>query len=537
MKKYLKFCPIVVLFLLFTGFYYVPENNTTNIDVIHYSLKINLFAEKKEIDGYANILFQLKKIENKATFDFYDNLKITSLKVDNEDVAFERKNNKLIITLPHFKEINDTLLLSIEYKGSPSKKGLSGFVFGKLNGKSLIYNLNEPDFASTWFPCNDVASDKALLDIYLTNDSAFTSVSNGKLVDVITQAARRTYHWKTIYPISTYLVCVYSSIYETFSDVYISQNLQDTMQIKYYVIPEHLEKAKNDFRLHPEFIDVFSKLFGEYPFIKEKYGVAEFLWQYGAMEHQTITGIGSNFVTGMQYFSDILIHELSHHWWGDAIAPGTWNDIWLNEGFATYSEALYQEYKFGANALKSTMLGKYSKFFPGVLYKPGDNLFNQTEYDKGAWVLHMLRWEVGDSTFFNILRTYFQTYKYKSAVTEDFKNICQKLSGKNLYKFFDQWVYSGEGEIELKARWQCTKFNNEYKTDFEFIQTQKEYNVYEFTLPVKVYYEDGSFELLKPFINKRVTTFSFDMKKKIVKVLFDPDNWILLNLSNDKNIN
>jgi len=535
MAKYLKFTVLVVLFSVFSGFSSIPDHNKTNIDVLHYSLNLNLLPEAKQIKGITEIKFLLKDSAKKVSFNFYDNMIIHSVRLNNEKVDFTRHDNKISFHLPKSYVLGDTLLLNVDYEGTPEKKGLSGFVFGKINGQTLIYNLNEPDFASTWFPCNDVASDKALLDIYLTNDSAFTSVSNGKLEEVLTEGAKRTFHWKTYYPISTYLICLYSSIYKNFDDYYVSQDKKDTMAIKYYVLPEHLEFAKKDFEDHPDMIDVYAKLFGEYPFIKEKYGVAEFLWQYGAMEHQTITGIGSNFVSGNKYFSDIYAHELSHHWWGDAIAPGTWNDIWLNEGFATYSEALYQEYKYGDNSLRAFMLSKFSKFFPGVLYKPGTDLFSQTEYDKGGWVLHMLRWEVGDSAFFKILRTYFETFKYQSAVTNDFKEICEKLSGKDLTKFFDQWVYSGEGQINLSADWQQKEIDKSYQIEFDFRQTQTEYEVYNFTLPIKVIYQDGTSETLKAAINKRKSTFTFTVPKKVERVLYDPQNWILLNLSNNKN--
>ncbi len=225
------------------------------------------------------------------------------------------------------------------------------------------------------------------------------------------------------------------------------------MNIEYYVFPKQLENAKIDFAEHPQYIHFFAKTFGEYPFIKEKYGVAEFLWQLGAMEHQTITGIGSNFVSGHNFFRDIYVHELAHQWWGDAISPKSWNDIWLNEGFATYCEALYYEHKSGKKALISTMLSKKQDNFKGKLIEPGDDMFSATIYDKGAWVLHMLRWQVGDSTFFNILREYYKEYKYKSASTKDFQSVCEKISSQDLSQFFNQWVYDGEGNITLIYDW------------------------------------------------------------------------------------
>ena len=138
------------------------------------------------------------------------------------------------------------------------------------------------------------------------------------------------------------------------------------------------------------------------------------------MENQTITGIGSQFITGKKFFADMMIHELSHHWWGDAVTVKSWKDIWLNEGFATYSEALYWEKKSGFNALKSTLSSKFSSFGSGTLYNPIGNLFSRMIYDKGAWVLHMLRKEIGDENFFTLLIIFFSKKYYRD---------------KNVYRF------------------------------------------------------------------------------------------------------
>ena len=155
-------------------------------------------------------------------------------------------------------------------------------------------------------------------------------------------------------------------------------------------------------------------------------------------------------------FRDTYVHELSHHWWGNSVGPKTWNDIWLNEGFATYSEALYAEAKHGKDALKSKMQSKFSDNFRGTLYAP-NNLFGETVYDKGAWVLHMLRFEIGDSSFFKSLHKYYDLYKYSNASVEDFKAVCENVSGMSLDKFFDQWVYTGTDNIFCSYTFSCSR--------------------------------------------------------------------------------
>lgn len=500
------------------------------IDLIHYDLDIELFPNKKEIKAEAQLSgVILDSAINRIELNFYDNLKITNLKLNQQDVYFKNKGTRLTVFLER-EFYEDTFQLKINYEGKPKRAGLAAFVFGELNGNSVVYNLSEPTYSSTWFPCNDLPSDKALLDIKITNDKDQTSVSNGILVSKTINGDRATYHWKTLYPISTYLICLYSSNYSEFEDKYISA-AGDSLPIKYYVFPDHLDEAKVDFKDTPKMIEYFSKTFGEYPFIKEKYGIAEFLWQTGAMEHQTITGIGSNFVSGKNYFEDIYIHELAHHWWGNAVGPASWKDIWLNEGFSTYSEALYAESKFGANALQAAMLSKFSDEFTNTLYDPGKFLFSSTVYDKGAWVLHMLRWEVGDSVFFNILRTYFEKYKYKNASTNDFINICESRSKRDLTKFFDQWVFSGNENIKLDYRWSIKKYSQtEYLIFLEIEQLQEKLSFYEFTLEVEFEYGADQSFTRKFKVDQKKQKFEIIVEHMPNQLIIDPKNWLLANI-------
>ncbi|QQS37711.1 MAG: M1 family metallopeptidase [Ignavibacteriales bacterium] len=512
---------------------YITDNQY-KVDILHYDLNIDLYPEEKILK--ADVVLTGRYLDrhlDQIDLNFYDNMKITSVLFN--DVEREYKQKGTTLSISPGVSLSDTFKIKIVYEGTPKRKGLSAFVFGEINDRSVVYNLNEPDYASTWFPCNDYPSDKALLDIKITNNSDKTSISNGKLMGIKQKGNRKSYHWATAYPISTYLISIYSAEYETFSQKYISLDLKDTMSIDYFVFPGHLENAKKDFDEHPDMMKFFASTFGEYPFIKEKYGVAEFLWQYGAMEHQTITGVGSNFVSGNKYFTDLYVHELAHHWWGNAVGPATWKDIWLNEGFATYCEALYAEYRQGKEALQSVMVSKFDENFEGRLYDPGEDLFSNTVYEKGAWVLHMLRGEIGDTIFFNLLRTYFDRYKYSNASTEDFVKLCEELSGKDLTKFFDQWVYTGEDIINLSYTWHTEKSNGGYKTIIEFEQTQKQYETYYFSIDILLIKADKN--LLKTFyIDTKSGSIEFISDFNPDEVVPDPYNKLLAN-TYDKNLN
>jgi len=495
------------------------------LDVIHYSIKVDLDTKNKKIDGDVTITIKINDRSLKEIpLNFYDNMKIKLLRVDGADANYG--HDEKILSVIRNNTNNDTIQIRVVYSGTPKSLGFGSFNFETHQNYSIVYTLNEPVFASTWLPCIDLPDDKALADIFITNDSSLVSLSNGKLLNIKNKGSKKTYHWKTVYPISTYLISIYSGRYKSFSQKYVSVT-NEPLDLTYYAFENNVDNAKKDFGDHPEYLKVFEELFGPYPFIKEKYSVAEFLWKYGAMEHQTITGIGTNYIGGNKFFTDILVHELAHHWWGNAVGPKTWKDIWLNEGFATYSEALYWEKIAGPQALQTTINSKFGTFKSGTLYNPGDALFGNLVYNKGAWVLHMLRGEVGDKIFFQILREYLNSYLYSNASTNDFKAVCEKVSGKNLSQFFNQWVYKGEGIIELAYDWNAEASGSEFDLVLNLEQLQNGYDIYKFPVELKIVYDEKQNELKTIRIEKRNHRFTFSLKQKPTEIIFDPNKWLL----------
>jgi aminopeptidase N len=503
-----------------------------DLDVLLYKINLELFPDEKEISGDVTIRAKvLDKSINKIVLNLYDNMNIREIKVNKFNVNYIQRERTLEIS-PNFS-LEDTIDVRVIYSGSPQKKGFGSFNFDTASGKPFIYTLNEPVYASTWFPCVDLPDDKALAEINVKADSTLTTVSNGKLINVKKEGNKTIYEWKTVYPISTYLITFITGNLKSFGEKYYS-SAGDSLQLSYFALPNNLDNAKKDFADHKKYLKVFEELFGPYPFLKEKYGVAEILWKYGAMENQTITSIGSNFISGRKFFSDMLIHELAHHWWGNSVGPKTWKDIWLNEGFATYSEALYWEKESGISALVSTMRSKKGDFHSGTLYNPQISLFSSTIYNKGAWVLHMLRREMGSEMFFEFLKGYYKTFAYKNADTYDLKKMAEKISGKKLDYFFDQWVFKGEGIIDIEFSWRLENTGKSFSSQLFIDQVQNGYDIYKFPVDIKFIFEDGTESLEQVRVDSRKSSFIFGLNKKPVEVILDPDMWLLakINISN-----
>ncbi len=495
------------------------KNEQNQIDVKKYSINIELFPKSQEIQADVVINGSLKTKISEVILNFVDGFTISKVYFNNNPAKYVYKNNYLVIN--NYSE-NNNFIIKVTYKGKPKPKGFGSFVFDKINNLDLIYSLSEPIFASTWFPCNDKPDDKALFETTITNDKKYVSISNGLFESSVIRENKISYTYKTLNELSTYLFAIYSGDYKFFEDYVVDEN-NDTTRLVYYFLDESSIEEFLDFQPHKRGIQIFSKLFGTYPFINEKYGLAEITWKMGAMEHQTITGMGRGLVKAPQSNESIYVHELAHQWWGNAIGLKDWKDIWLNEGFATYSEALYYENVIGKDGLVKKMNSLKGEFTESTLYNPTCSLFDRLVYNKGAWILHMLRNELGDKLFFLSLKTYYEKFKYKNASTEDFKLVCESISKKNLSKFFEQWVYKGKGKISLEYSLSVSSEG----TKIHFKQ-----NGYEYYFPLEVMFDtdEKKDDICSFYISSKDTTLLLSKSKNVDKLRFDPNNRLLLSL-------
>ncbi|RMG23488.1 MAG: hypothetical protein D6732_24745, partial [Methanobacteriota archaeon] len=352
--------------------------------------------------------------------------------------------------------------------------------------------------------------------------------SNGLLTDVIPVGNNRhTFFWETHYPISTYLVSLAITNYAQFSDTYTSPLSGDTMSVDFYVYPEHLAQAQEDFNVTTSMIAAYASRFGEYPFINEKYGMAVFPWG-GAMEHQTMTSYGAGLITGTHTFDWINAHELSHQWFGDMITMKSWHHIWLNEGFASYAEALWAEEIGGSTLYHAYVDAQDPGYFPGTVYVQDttntNELFSTTVYNKGSWVLHMLRGVLGDSLFFTSLYNYANDpgFQYGNATTEDFRDVCEMVSGMDLDWFFEQWVYR-PGRPHYLYSWNTTT-SPPYITTLSIMQQDS----VPFKMPIPIHLTGlGLDTTIIVWDSLQTQEFQFTTDVPPADLEFDPQNWIL----------
>lgn len=517
----------------------VPMKETlaqSHYDARYYRLDLNL-NDTTEIVSGSVYLYAEALIDgfNVLELNFFDNpqMYVDSVKSNGATVSYTWTNDIIRIFLNGTYNTNETFGVTVFYHGHPLEGGLQSFDWGYHGSPSMpiMSTLSEPYFAQSWWPCKDLPRDKAdSVDINITVRSDIYVASNGLLREIVDHGSTKTYKWHEGYPITTYLVSIAATNYTIFSNWYHPIR-GDSMEVIYYVYPERYTQAAALYPMTPSAIEYYANTFGEYPFVEEKYGMAHFTWG-GAMEHQTNSSFSSTW-----YSEWVIVHELAHQWWGDYITVHNWHHIWLNEGFASYSEALWAAYAYGE--------GQYHPYMNSMQYWGGGsifiedttdawNIFHIIVYDKGAWVLHMLRGVVGDEDFFQILRDYYSDprYAHGAAETEDFQEICETTSGMDLDYFFQEWIY---GVYYPKYRYSYTwePAGGNWSNVYVHLDQTQTTNPTHFTMPVEIkvssYTMDTTVVLFNDPRRKDIAVSVYGISGISVNV--DPDRWILRSVS------
>jgi hypothetical protein len=505
---------------------YTRADSITGFDILNYDISITIDDDNEYISGAVITTVLAESNMSEIIFEL-EGLNVENILVNDTIADYTYSNGLITIDLENI-ESGDIFTTTVEYSGSP-QLCYNPYPLGMFFVENEIYTISDPNASRYWWPCYDHPWDKAEVDLHITVRSDWEVAANGIRTGIdVNSDGTRTHHWDGSNPMATYLVSLVIRDFAELNDMY------NDIPIHNFVYPSHETNAIEDLSNLPFMMETFSQLYGEYPF--EKYGnaIASFS-TYGAMEHQTMTTLSSYMIDGNHGYEQTIAHELAHQWFGNCLTCLTWKDIWLSEGFATYSEAIYTEHWQGYDAMinyvQSNIQGYYKNWAGNTAYTtydpPYSSIFNPSTYEKPASVLHMLRLLVGTDTFFDILQTYFQTYKNGNVITEDFIQVAEDVSGMDLQHFFQQWIYeSGLPKIDYAyfisndpnipqivtyAKSTCVNAN----TEFEIV------------LPVHVNYTVG-YDSLQINANPEITeTVAQISSINYESVEFDPDSWIL----------
>jgi aminopeptidase N len=433
-------------------------------------------------------------------------------------------SNALQVTFPGTLPQGVLDSVTVYYQGAPvAITGFGSFIQSSHLNDSIIWTLSEPFGALEWWPCKQNLHDKIdSIDIIVTTPAKYRVGSQGLLVNEMTVGPNKVYHWKHRYPITTYLISLAITNYAVFSNNIALSN--GNLEVLNYVYPEDSAMQYGGSLYTIPIMEHFDTLFGPYPFMNEKYGHAQFGWG-GGMEHQTMSSMGN-------WSQALIAHELAHQWFGDQVTCGSWEDIWLNEGFATYATGIvYRDinpvwWKSWRESLIANITAQpdgsvlctdttdVSRIFSGRL-----------SYNKGAYLLRMLEWKLGQQDFYQGLKNYLNDplLSYDYAKTPQLKAHLESISGLNLTEFFNDW-YNGEGHPSYQVVWTQVGAN----ATFTLNQTQSHTSVPFFDMPVPIYVKgvgvDTTFVFDHTFSGE---VFNVNVPFTIDSVFFDPELWIL----------
>ncbi|MEW5795686.1 MAG: M1 family aminopeptidase [Candidatus Zixiibacteriota bacterium] len=518
----------------------LPQVPQTNYDVKWYDVSIRVNDTTEIL--YGNVTLVAAAAADGVTqidVDLHTAMAVNSITGSSGPLAFSRSGDYVTVTLDQSYDTGEQFQFDIAYSGHPVEGGLQAFAFDFRNGYRVISSLSEPYFSRTWWPCKDRNDDKPdSMGIHIESDTALYCASNGTLDSITTVPGSnsRTFHYTVRYPIVTYLFSVAIAPYTVWQQPYIFTNTGDeldTMPVIHHVYPDYYALSLTTWNQTPTMIATLADDFGPYPFPNEKYGHANFEWG-GAMEHQTCTSMGGG-TFGFGW--GVTVHELGHQWWGDLVTCESWHDIWLNEGWASYSEAVYQLGISGWAAYHSHMNTMAYKGSGTVWCDDTANVYRifngNLSYDKGAWVVHMLRGVLGEELFATGVEAYYNVFAYSSATSYEFQQCWEIATGVDLDAFMLQWLYGQYCPNYSFYYMDEPSDSGGYDIYLVVKQTQTTYpQVFEMPVDFFFDYSGQPDDTITLTIDERSEFFKFNEPADLTQIKLDPAGWVLKNVSN-----
>jgi aminopeptidase N len=516
-----------------------PKN--PKVDILHYAFRITLSDTTDRIQGEATIDARFMAdgisalrldLTNAAETQGAKGMHVTSVTANGKAVNFRHVNDVLTIDLPALSKSNQRSTFVISYHGIPAT-GLK--IANNKYGDRTFFSDNWPDKGRNWLPIVDHPYDKATCEFMVTAPAHYQVVSNGlKVEETDTKDGNRVTHWKQSVPIASWL---YVLGVARFAVQQVDQF--DHKSIETWVYYQDRERGFYDFATPTkQVLEFYSNYVG--PFAYEKLANIQSNSVSGGMEAASAILYSEKSVVGdrNERWRNVVIHEIAHQWFGNAVTEYDWDDVWLSEGFATYFTLLFIEHQYGRDAFLRGLAD--SKKLVDTFYakNPGyrivhDNLQDMNQvtssqtYQKGSWILHMLRGVLGTDVFWKGIQTYYSRYMNGNASTSDFRRVMEEVSGQNLGGFFDQWLYK-PGALQVKGNWQYDATKKELTIKLD--QVQADGSLFKMPLEIAVYRAAGKPPLIrKVMLYDKSNTFSIPVDVKPTQIVLDPNTWVLMS--------
>ena len=516
----------------------VPYDNDSSFDVKYVKFDLSVRPDTEYLAGSVELRAQANVLRPDSTIQLSlrAQLSVDTILEDGNPTRFQHLGDKLFVTLDDAYAPGAPFELTIYYHGYSTEPDRVGFIhtwqkwydpklYGTPAGIPISWSWGEPYGMKDWWPCKDNPADKLdSADLYFTCPIPNMIASNGTLVSATVHDTMQTFHWHESYPIDHYLLAFVCTQYDTLVHWHHWAD-GDSTKIMHFVFPGSADTMGPQLILVDSILDVYERWFGPYAFRNEKYGIAQ--WHGGGMENQTLSFCNDD-------DSGLVAHETAHQWFGDAVTCKTWNDCWLNEGFATYVTDLFFRHAEG-QAVFDTIIEQEEQNItsvPGGFVHTPDSLLvdsalnGRLVYDKGALVLHMLNFVLGsDTAFFRCIREYVTgPLRYGVASGRDFEHSVERSSGRDLKWFFDEWVYDAGYPI-YTINWDA--HDGEHPS-VAIEQSGSTPDSPLFTMPIQLEFIGMNIDTTVEVWNEApLQSYSFSFPDTVRRMVFDPHNWLL----------
>lgn len=495
------------------------------VDVQQYKFEIELFDETNVINGVATIGFTVLSPTFAIAFDLMaenrgKGMNVHKVYLQNDVIPFQQSGKQLILNFKNGLGKGEQREVKILYSGIPA----DGLIISKNKWNDrTFFSDNWPNRAHHWIPCNDVPDDKAAVEFLVTAPVQYSIISNGiEVAQKVLDTKRKLTHWKETTPIPTKVMVIGAAQFAVkhYAD-------SSVVPVSAWVYRQDSAKGFYDYALATGIVKFFSSYIGPYPY--QKLANVQSKTIFGGMENASAIFYAENTVTGDRTSEALIAHEIAHQWFGNTATEKGFAHLWLSEGFATYMTHIYLEQKYGRDTLVQRLkkdrneVSRFSQTYPHpVVDSTAElmDLLNANSYQKGGWILHMLRTEVGDMVFQKIMQAYYTQYKGGNADTKDFEAVAEKISGKNLDQFFRQWLYTA-GVPKVTITWKVD--NGRIKLTVK----QEQQTLFTFPLRISLEDESGTIFFRTVQIMQRENSFELPVTGVVKKIIPDPDTELL----------